>query len=228
MLEILSLAMTRQINILNTLISMRSPSLHNNLILAMVMCAFTSGDAYASGCDSYPYTDGLNVEEVSGGTKIISTASVAVLMDDVDSIKDARTEAILEAKAAISKFFNESTKSEEVINRSLLETKSMQGGKKDSSRKEVVERVKRLQNSSQALLRGAVVIGDCYSRGREVRVSLGINPEAINSISTPPNAVKGIGASNKAKRTKSQASSQNPPGSDSNRINEYSNDKEVE
>ena len=48
-------------------------------------------------------------------------------------------------------------------------------------KKEVVERVKTLRNSSQALLRGLLPLGDCYTKGEEVRVSVGVKPKTINA-----------------------------------------------
>jgi hypothetical protein len=194
----------------------------------IVLVSFNLSSVNAAGCDNYPYADGINVEDVDGGIKIISTASVAVLSDDVDSIKDARKEAILEAKAAISKFFSESIKSEEAINRAVLETKSMQGDQKESARKEVVERVKRLQNSSQTLLRGAVVIGDCYSRGREVRASLGIKPDIISSSSKLKEAVDGKDGSRRANQTTPQATGKGPQRNIPSGVEEYSNTKQLE
>ena len=133
----------------------------------------------AGGCEAYPYTFGINVEDVKGGTKILATASAAVSFDDVDSIRDARDEALLEAKALISKFLSEGIKSDETINKAVNETKSMSGDKKEVVRKEVIERIKRLSSSSQALLRGVVPLGECYTKARELRVSVGIKPETI-------------------------------------------------
>ena len=134
-----------------------------------------------AGCDAYPYTDGINVEDVKGGTKIVATASSSVSFDDIDSIKDAKDEALLEAKAAISKFLTEDIKSDEKVSRVINETKSMSGQTKQALRTEVKNRVKTLSNSSQALLRGVVPLGDCYTKGREVRVTVGIKPETIAS-----------------------------------------------
>ena len=63
--------------------------------------------ARAAGCDDYPFTQGINVEDVNGGTRIIATAEVTVSFDDIDAIKDARDEATLEAKSLISGFMSE-------------------------------------------------------------------------------------------------------------------------
>lgn len=137
--------------------------------------------SYGAGCEEYPYTDGTNIEDVSGGTKILSTATATVSFDDPDSVRDAKDEATLLAKAAISKFLSEIVSSDEVINKAVNETKSMTGEAKSAVRKETIERVKTLRNSSQALLRGVVLLGDCYTKGKEVRVSVGLKPETIES-----------------------------------------------
>ena len=138
-----------------------------------------SSYACAAGCDNYPYTEGINVEDVQGGTKILATASAIVSFDDVAAIKDARDEALLEAKAQISHFLSEGIKSDAVTTKAVSETKSMQGANKENVRKEVIERVKKLQSSSQALLRGVVPLADCYTKGSEVRVTVGIKPATI-------------------------------------------------
>ena len=36
-----------------------------------------------------------------------------------------------------------------------------------------------MASSSEALLRGVVVLGDCHTPGREVRVTVGIKPETV-------------------------------------------------
>jgi hypothetical protein len=150
-----------------------------------------SGQA-AEGCAAYPYSVGMNVEDVKGGTRIISTASASVSFDDVDSIKDAREEAELEAKAAIAKFLSEGIRSDSTIDKAISETKTMSGEQKDILRKEASLRIKRLASSSQALLRGVVVLGDCYTKAREYRISVGLKPETIAAAG---NVASGMGSS---------------------------------
>jgi hypothetical protein len=163
------------------------------VILLSGLSLFAAGAASAANCDDYPNSIGINIEDVQGGTKIVATAGVSVSFDDVDSVNDARDEATLEAKAMISKFMSEGIKSVEQVKRAVQETKSMQGDAKDALRKEVIERVKILSNSSQALLRGAVPLGSCYTKGREFRMSVGIKPETIKSAG---NLAAGIAGTN--------------------------------
>lgn len=172
------------------------------LALSVGFTAHAQTAAPAEGCAAYPYTVGTNIEDVQGGTKILSTASANVSFDDVDSIKDAREEAELEAKAAIAKFLSEGIRSDTVINRAIDETKTMSGQQKEVLRKEVTSRIKQLASSSQALLRGVVVLGDCYTKGKEYRVSVGLKPETIAAAG---NLATGMGSSLSAQPTPTTA-----------------------
>lgn len=154
------------------------------IILQVIALAFigTSCSVMAQqSCGDYPYTDGINIEDVQGGTKILATGSASVSFDDIDSIKDARDEAEMEAKALISKFMTEGIKSDSIINKVVNESKTTSGEQSERIRKELITRVKSLASSSQALLRGVVTLGDCYTKAREVRVSVGMKPETIRA-----------------------------------------------
>lgn len=160
-------------------ISKNIPLIFTFIFFIASNAVFAQSEPAPEGCGAYPYSDGMNIEVVEGGTKIISTASASVSFDDIDSIKDAREEAELEAKAAIAKFLNEGIRSDSTIERAISETKTMSGEQKEVLRKEASLRIKRLASSSQALLRGVVVLGDCYTKAREYRVSVGLKPETI-------------------------------------------------
>lgn len=148
---------------------------------------FGSG-AHAASCTSYPYTNGINIENVAGGVKILSTASVSVDFDDVDSINDARREATLTAKTEIKKLFSEMVRTDESITRAIQVTKSMQGESKSVLREETKRTVKSLSSSSAGLLQWVVPLGECYTAGREFRVSVGVKQQTISQ------AAQGAGA----------------------------------
>ncbi len=150
----------------------------NIAILTVVACQPV---AFAATCQDYPNSEGINVENVSNGIKVVSTSAASVLMDDVDSIRDARTEATLQAKAEISKFLSEGIQSADVVDKAVQETKSMQGSSKSAMRKEVVDRLTHLSSVSAALLRGVIVLGECYTPGREFRISVGLKPETLQA-----------------------------------------------
>ena len=116
---------------------------------------------------------------------------MSVTLDDVDSVQDARDEATMEAKSLISKFMSEDINSDEVVNRVVRESKVSTAEGKSATREELVVRIKTLRNSSSALLRGAVTLGDCYTPGRELRVSVGIKPETIRSAERLSGSISG-------------------------------------
>ena len=154
------------------------------VLLAFVCLVSASPFALADSCQDYPNDVGINVEDVAGGTKIVSTGSAEVAVDDAAAVRDARNEATLQAKAQINKFLVEDVKSEDIVNRAVEETKSMQGASKAVARKELVVRVMSLSSKSSGLLRGVVTLGECYTPGSEFRVSVGIKPETIGQAET--------------------------------------------
>ncbi|TXN29127.1 hypothetical protein [Methylobacterium sp. WL19] len=150
----------------------------------VLMASGLSWSCQAASCDDYPSTPGINAELVEGGIKIVATGTAAVSFDEASSVADARDEATLLAKAEISKFLTEGVRSDQALNRAVQETKSMQGESKSNARKEVVERLKQVSSSSQALLKGVVPLGECYTKGQEFRVSVGVKPETMGMADT--------------------------------------------
>lgn len=140
-----------------------------------------SAPAYSQGCTDYPFTNGMNIEEVEGGVKIIATASVGVSFDDVDALNDARDEATTAAKVLITRFMQEEIRDETAVSRAVRETRSMQGETRQAQRNEVIQRVRNMSGSSAGMLRGVVPLGECYTPGREMRVSVGIKPETTSA-----------------------------------------------
>lgn len=152
-------------------------------LLSVLLFLFVLSVAHAQqSCANYPYGSGeTDVQDVQGGTKILATAGVSVAMDDIDSIHDAREEATIEAKALIAKFLNEDISSDSKIDKIVNESKQADGQSVKVDRKELINRVKSLRNSAKALLRGVVTLGSCYTKGRELRVTVGLKPETIKS-----------------------------------------------
>ncbi len=136
--------------------------------------------AFAASCDDYPKPVGLDPEALLN-MRWIATATVPVSFDDVSAINDARTEATIAAKAMIAETLTNSAKRRDTVERAVVESSSMRGQSKDTVRNELVRRMTTLSSSAEALLRGAVVIGDCYTKGREYRVTVGIKPETIQA-----------------------------------------------
>lgn len=163
-----------------------------NKLISVFLCLFALATANAQqSCANYPYGSGeTDVQDVQGGTRILATAGVSVAMDDIDSIHDAREEATIEAKALIAKFLNEDISSDSKIDKIVNESKQSDGQSVKIDRKELVSRVKSLRNSAKALLRGVVTLGSCYTKGRELRVTVGLKPETIKSAENLAGSIK--------------------------------------
>jgi hypothetical protein len=150
-------------------------------ILALTMLIINSGVTWSASCEEYPYTDGITpLSEGGNKFKLLSTYSASVNFDDTSAIRDAREEATMQAKAAISAFLSETAKNENDVSRVVDESVTMQGAGKSAIRKEVTQRLMHLAQNSQALLRGVVPLGDCYTALKEVRVTVGIKSETID------------------------------------------------
>lgn len=178
--------------------------------------------ANAASCEEYPYSVGMPPPQpVQGGVKIVSTASASVSFDDISAINAARDEATLEAKAKIVHLLEEAISSETTSSKAVNDTSTLQGNTKDATLKTVREYMQKTGTSAKALMRGIVPLGDCYTKGYEVRVTVGIKPETIdnagilsdsvrkslsasptpNSSNTAPSASSGTSASGPSPRT---------------------------
>jgi hypothetical protein len=160
--------------------------------LALSLLIVTPSAQASGSCNEFPFSNGLDFEAVTGGTRILATASASVIADDVSAIDDAREEAEMKAKARIARFLTEEIASVAEINRLVNESSRIKGDEREAVRTEMVTRASSLRNGSQALLRGVVMLGDCYTRAREVRVTVGLKPESIRAAGT---AAESIGRS---------------------------------
>ena len=182
------------------------------LLLATTV-AYSCG-VQAEGCDNYPYSAGeIAYQETPAGPKILSTGAATVEFDDVDEVNDARMEAELEAKNAITKFFNEDISSEESIESSALQkitiVKGADGQAKAASKDKVKLTLRAISSNSHSLLRGVVKLAECYSKGKMVMVSVGLKPETIAAAEA---GTKEIGDSLRRQPTVTRSSGQDTQG----------------
>ena len=83
------------------------------------------------------------------------------------------------AKASIAKFLNETIQSDESLDKAIETQVKILGDQKSASKTELKKQLTSVKDSASALLKGVVKIGDCYSKGKLVRVTVGIKPETI-------------------------------------------------
>ena len=165
------------------------------LCLVASVFVLVSYQALAAGCEDYPFGQGMETDHTDQGDKIISTAEVAVAMDDSQSISDARKEATLEAKAQIAHFLGETIQSDKSLDNAVKETIKIAGDSKSVSRDSIKTMLTKIRNSSQQLLRGVIPLGECYTKGQFLRVSVGLKPETIAAALNSASSMTGSQAS---------------------------------
>ena len=146
-----------------------------------ILTLFLGQAVFAEDCSDYPQSKGINVILVEGGTKILSTAIATVTSDDTKSYLEALVDAELEAKASISSVLEEN-----ISKLCSSDTASMQNIKIVAEEKSVdYEKIKTslcsIKSVTESVLRGAVVIGHCYTPGKLVMLTVGIKPETITA-----------------------------------------------
>ena len=188
-------------------------------IYFVILSVFLSQAAFAEDCSDYPYSKGVNVILVDDGTKILSTAMTSVLFDDMDLYVDALEEAELEAKASISKFLEEKVAKSCTTDKSIISLVNISNqdgvALKTADATKVKSTLCRMSSTTQSVLRGAVVIGSCYTPGEQVRVTVGIKPETTAAAKELSNSME--------KSNNSSDSSEQTNGSTLTSVDGYSN-----
>lgn len=161
----------------------------------LILITQSSFSLAADGCEQYPQTDGINVQETPSGPKIMSTAMVAISMNDNAEVIDAMKEAELTAKASIAKFFNETIESEESIDKAVETDIKLIGDVKETTKSTLKTQLTSIRNSSQALLKGVIKLGDCHTKGEFVRVTVGVKPETIAAAAKSQPMIQGAESS---------------------------------
>lgn len=183
------------------------------ILSAACLISLGATPALAADCSSYPFRPGTDITPVEGSDfpKMLATERAIPFSEDLADVDDAYNEAELSAKTEFSKFLNETVSSEERIDESVEKISETQGDERSASSTRVKEIFTSMASSSQALLRGVVVLGDCYTPGREVRVTVGIKPETIAQAT---GLASGINNSLDAEPTPSAPQSADNPSSE--------------
>lgn len=140
----------------------------------------------AAGCEAYPYQPDDTIIQFgeAGQFKIVTTGAASVDFDDVSSVQESRREAELIARRTLAEYINQQVSSEDKIERQIDSARSLVKGEDGSSgttaqRQEVETQLSKINARADALLRGVVVLGSCYTKGHEVRVTIGIKSETV-------------------------------------------------
>ena len=152
---------------------------------------FFSSAAFSQSCESYPFQDRSNTIEFDGNGKfkLLTTAAVPIDFDDPSEVSSAKREAALKAKRAIAEYINQNLSSEDSINTEINKSKTHEKASNGSvvsnvQRNEVKQQLSAISSKADAVLKGVMTIGSCYTKGHEVRVTVGIKSETIENAET--------------------------------------------
>mgnify|MGYP001196523608 CR=1 FL=1 len=153
---------------------------------------FVSQNVFAGTCSDYPERRGLNYIEVENGIKILSTGEASVPVDDIDVEAAAYDEAKLLAKSEIASFLGEMVSAEDSIASEMMSNIKINGESQSKSVdiEKAKKQIKKISSNAEALIKGATVIGDCYTPGKVLRVTIGIKPETISAAEKLKNSMK--------------------------------------
>jgi len=142
-------------------------------------------NAFAASCDDYPEFEGVRTEIVDeqGNLKILSTESVAVAIDNRTVLNNARKRATMKAKGAIVKYLSDDVadacRDDDLTEQNINITQSGDVETKNVDFSQSTKTLCTITDQGRKLLRGAVQVGYCYSKGDVVMVTVGIKPETI-------------------------------------------------
>ena len=154
-----------------------------NQAIGLIVFLSISSSAYSqeTDCRNYPKASSSKFEMTPKGPKIVVTVEKSVNFDDSDAVEIAREMAELEGANKISEFLQRDLKSEKNLKKAAMETASMSGDTKKASLDKAEQMIKTISQNAGAVLRGVVVLDECLTPGKIIRVTVGIKPETIQA-----------------------------------------------
>jgi hypothetical protein len=191
-----------------------------NHVLAVFFITF-SCTALSQNCNNYPYQPMSNEIEFNGDGKfkILATSSAAIEFDDQTELMSARREAELLAKRSIAEYINQNFMSQDLINSEINKSKTGLKATDGSTvtlvqQNQIKTQLSSISTKSEAVLKGVMTISSCYTKGQEIRVTVGIKSQSLENAT---NLSSSMGADQlKSNTTDKTINSENNNGIDKN------------
>lgn len=158
---------------------MKKIDLTGSVLALGLLSILNTAQAQTADCSSYPASEGMSIEEVEGGLKILSTASADVMFDDRSEVQAAMREAQLYAEAAIAEFLNKQIQSEDSLDTAVATQVSVVGETKEVNQERLKVQLRSIRTEASALLSGVAPLGNCYTSGEYVMFTVGVKPSTI-------------------------------------------------
>jgi len=184
------------------------------LVVAANATSVNAQTPSAAGCDAYPYQPADTIIEFgeAGQFKIVTTGAASVEFDDVSSMQEARREAELIAKRTLAEYINQQLSSEDKIERQIDNARSLVKSEDGSTvttaqRQEFKTQLTTINARADVVLRGVTLLGSCYTKGHEVRVTVGIKSETVANAQALGQSMDAVAAANYGKLSPAAAPS---------------------
>jgi hypothetical protein len=148
------------------------------LIFFLIACSLVNAQ---EDCRNYRKQGQSKLEFSSEGPKIVVTVEEAVDFDDSRVVQTAREIAELEGAKQIAQFLQRDLKSSSKLEQAVMTTVSVSGEGKKATYDQARKLLTSLSQNSDAVLRGVVLLDECYTPGKFLRLSMGIKPETIKA-----------------------------------------------
>lgn len=157
--------------------------------VAIIAAATASAQtANSTGCDAYPYQPNDTLIEFGedGKFKIVTTAAAYVDFDDGQVVASAEREAELLGKRLIAEYINQKLTSEDSIESAINTSRTLTGSTASGTltttqREEVKTQLSSISGRADALLMGVSKLGGCYTKGHQVRITVGIKSDTFEN-----------------------------------------------
>lgn len=138
----------------------------------------------SNSCANYPASTGIQFVDRKDGVKVLSTAQVPVPIDDVDVINMSLEEAEIEAKREMLELMkgqniDSRNEGESEQSSKISVSQGREGKKKGVSMDKKTQLKKTWQSKTKGKLRGIAVVGNCYTPGEFVLVTVGLKEELM-------------------------------------------------
>ena len=125
-------------------------------------------------------------------------------------MQESRREAELIAKRSLAEYINQQLSSEDQIDRQIDSARSLTKGADGDTiataqRQEVKKQLSTIHARADVVLRGVALLGSCYTKGHEVRVTVGIKSETVANAQSLGQTMDAVAAENYGKSSPSAA-----------------------
>ena len=158
-----------------------------NLLFISTVLAFTFPlRSFAGSCEGYPEMDGVRTEVTEDGSfRTFSTVTVPVPIDRSAVVVQAKKRGQIIAKGQIVSFMEDDVsnacKDDDLNKQKNILSTTGEGESENYDFDTSIETLCSVTIRARDFVRGARKIGECYTPGQEVKITLGVSPKTTSA-----------------------------------------------